>query len=114
MLVEAFGDSVDPHRNLDQARDGGSDILGVDGWSIEAKRYASGNGFKPAWWGQCCQQADSECREPVLIYKYDRQPLKCVVRLSSINSDYAGKDNIAEISFSTWCMIVREGWADAG
>ena len=115
MCIEAFGDCVDPKRNLEQTRSGGSDICGVPGWSIEAKRYSSnaGNGFKPAWWAQCCEQANEEGCEPVLIYKYDRQPIKCVVRLSSINADYAGKDNVAEISFSTWCMIVREGWADA-
>jgi len=45
----------------------------------------------------------------VLIYKYDRQPIKCVVFLSSINADYASKDNVATISFPTWCMLVREG-----
>ena len=114
MISDQFGDCVDPKRNLDQTRDGGSDILGVDGWSIEAKRYSSnaGNGFKPAWWAQCCRQADQEGREAVLIYKYDRQPIKCVVRLSSINADFMGKDNVAEISFPTWCMLVREGWAD--
>jgi len=47
----------------------------------------------------------------VLIYKYDRHPIRCVVRLSSINADFAGKDDLATVSFETWCMLVRESWA---
>ena len=50
--------------------------------------------------------------EPVLIYKYDRQPVRCVVFLSAINPDYWGKKDVATIDFETWCMIVREGLAD--
>lgn len=114
-IKDEFGDCVDPKRDLEQYRSSDrGDILGVQGWCIECKRYASnaGSGFKPAWWGQVCKAADAAGCEPVLIYKYDRQPIKCVVRLSSINADYMGKDNVAEISFSTWCMLVREGWAD--
>ena len=42
------------------------------------------------------------------IYKYDRQPIRCVVYLSSINSDYLEKDYTATISFDAWCMLVRE------
>lgn len=102
-------------RDLEQYRasDHG-DLIGLDGWCIEAKRYAKNEGgnFKPAWWEQVTTAANANGTQPVLIYKYDRQPIKCVVFLSSINADYAGKDNVATISFPTWCMLVREGMTD--
>ena len=89
-------------------------MIGLDGWTIECKRYANnvGGNFKPEWWAQVTEAANFEHNQPVLIYKYDRQPMKCVVLLSSINSDYAGKDNVATVSFPTWCMLVREGLCD--
>lgn len=113
---DAFGDSVDPKRDLEQYRSADrGDILGVPGWTIECKRYSSnaGSGCKKEWIEQCWRAADASGTEGVVIYKYDRQPIRCVVKLSSISADYAGKDDVAEISFETWCMIVREGWADA-
>lgn len=113
MIYDELG--VQTKRDLEQYRasDHG-DLIGLDGWTIEAKRYAhnAGGNFKPEWWAQVTSAANSTATEPVLIFKYDRQPIKCVVLLSSINGEFAGKDNVATISFPTWCMLVREGWAD--
>ena len=106
---------IEPKRDLEQYRAAErGDVIGIDGFTIECKRYSSnaGNGFKPAWWAQVTEAANASGTEPVLIYKYDRQPIKCVVRLASINADYAGKDNVAEISFATLCMLIRESWCD--
>lgn len=110
LIFEELG--IETKRDLEQYRQSDrGDLIGLDGWTIEAKRYASnaGGNFKPEWWKQCTSAANASGNQPVLIYKYDRQPVKCVVFLSSINSDYAGKDNVAVISFPTWCMLVREG-----
>lgn len=115
LIKDELGEEIDAKRDLEQYRTADrGDILGIQGWTIECKRYSSnaGNGYKPAWWQQTCAAANASGTEGVLVYKYDRQPIKCVVKLSSINKDYAGKDNTAEISFPTWCMLVREGWAD--
>ena len=113
MIYDELG--VQTKRDLEQYRasDHG-DLIGLDGWTIEAKRYAhiAGGNFKPEWWAQVTSAANATATEPVLIFKYDRQPVKCVVFLSSINGEFAGKDNVATISFPTWCMLVREGWAD--
>ena len=112
MIYDELG--VQTKRDLEQYRasDHG-DLIGLDGWTIEAKRYAhnAGGNFKPEWWKQVTSAANAHGTEPVLIYKYDRQPIKCVVFLSSINGEFAGKDNVATISFPTWCMLVRESWA---
>jgi len=112
MIYDELG--VQTKRDLEQYRasDHG-DLIGLDGWTIEAKRYAhnAGGNFKPDWWAQVTSAANATATGPVLIYKYDRQPIKCVVFLSSISSDFAGKDNVATVSFPTWCMLVRESWA---
>ena len=106
---------VEPKRDLEQYRaaDRG-DIIGIDGWTIECKRYASSSGgnYKGSWLRQLFTASDARGTEGALIYKYDRQPIKCVVRLSSINADFAGKDNVAEVSFSTLCMLIRESWCE--
>ena len=113
MIYDELG--VQTKRDLEQYRasDHG-DLIGLDGWTIEAKRYAhnAGGNFKPEWWKQVTSAANANATEPVLIYKYDRQPIKCVVLLSSINGEFAGKDNVATVSFPTWCMLVRESWGD--
>ena len=103
-------------RDIEQYRQADrGDILGVEGWVIECKAYAAdrgaGGNYKPEWWRQACNAAHAAACQPVLIYKYNHQPIKCVVFLSSINPDFAGKDNTATISFATWCMLVREGLA---
>jgi Holliday junction resolvase len=115
LIDEHLGVTV--KRDLEQYRSSDrGDLIGLDGWTIECKRYAADRGtsgsFKPAWWEQAVSASLSSGTEPVLIYKYDRQPIRCVVFLSSINSDFAGKDNVATISFSTWCMLVREGLSE--
>ena len=113
MIYDELGITV--KRDLEQYRQSDrGDLIGLEKWCIEAKRYAknAGGNFKPEWWAQVTAAANASGTQPVLIYKYDRQPVKCVVFLSSINSDFAGKDNIAVISFPTWCMLVREGLDD--
>lgn len=103
----------DAKRDLEQYRSGDrGDLIGVPGWVIECKRYASGSTYRDEWWAQVTKAADAAMCEPVLIYKFDRQPVRCVVFLSAINPDYWGKDDVATVSFDTWCMIVREGLTD--
>jgi Holliday junction resolvase len=111
MCYEHLG--FEAKRDLEQYRSGDrGDLIGVPGWVIECKRYASGSTYKQDWWRQVTKAADAAMCEPVLIYKYDRQSIRCVVFLSSINPEYWGKADTAEVSFETWCMIVREGLTD--
>jgi Holliday junction resolvase len=107
MCHEALG--FDVKRDLEQYRQGDrGDLLGVPGWVIECKRYASGP-CRSDWWEQVVRASEAALAEPVLIYRFDRQPLRCQVFLSSINPAYWGKADTATIDFDTWCMIVREG-----
>ena len=78
-------------RNLDQTRDGGFDIELASLFAIECKRYAASAGgwFQPAWWEQAKTSAALSNLVPCLFYRYDRQPLRIVLPIYAINSDYA-------------------------
>lgn len=104
----------DAKRNLMQTAEGGHDLLGVPGWAIECKRYAS---IKPAdlrkFWEQTVSQAVSVSANPCLITKEDRQPLKVHCHWDNIGSspdifgDY-GMSGVVTMTFELWCGIVRE------
>jgi len=50
---------------------GDSVLVGVPGWSVEIKRYASATRSDiSGWWSQCVAQSGSEL--PVLFYRLDR------------------------------------------
>ena len=109
LIDEHLGIKV--RRDLDQYREAlHGDLIGLDGWIIECKRYKMANGghHHADWWTQVEAAAVSLQAEPVLIYKYDRADIHCVIRLSVISSDFAGKPDTVTVSFSTWCMLVRE------
>jgi len=112
MVKESLGATV--KRDLEQYRSGDrGDLIGLDGFVIECKRYKMANGghHHQDWWNQVVKAADSQGCHPALIYKYDRAEPKVVVRLSFLNSDFEGKEDTVTISFDTWCMLVREFWA---
>ena len=58
--------------------------------AIECKRY-KGNGksdiFKNDWWNQAVDSANDNLI-PVLIYKYDRRKIMCVIPLCLMESGY--------------------------
>ena len=80
--------STDLHRNLEQTRDGGCDIV-IDGlWAVECKRYAKGNWYAEAWLEQCYRQANKINMIPMLVWKYDRQPLRVTMPLYAIGMEF--------------------------
>lgn len=73
-------------RNLDQTRDGGHDILGLDGWALEVKRYAE---VLPAdldrFWKQACEQAArNDGARPALCFREDRRAWRTVIHVSEL------------------------------
>ena len=88
-VVNAMNDYLNLHiphlgfqmkRNLDQTRDGGYDILGLDEFAIEAKHYAKGCHYKSEWWEQVCRAAGND-QIPILVYKYNHKPQRVCVPL---------------------------------
>ena len=112
MIKENLG--IEVKRDLEQYRQGDrGDLIGIDGAVIECKRYKMANGghYHEDWWLQV-EKAAGESAEPFLIYKYDRAEPKVVVRLSFINSDYAGKSETATLGMDCWYMLMREFLAE--
>ena len=62
------------NRNLAQSREGGADILDIEGLAIEVKRQE--NLCLPAWWKQTVKQAVDTKRLPVLAYRQNRREWK--------------------------------------
>jgi hypothetical protein len=92
-------------RNLDQYQTAGMCDIEIPGHAIEAKAYKSGWWYSPAWWVQVCEACGD--RVPVLIYKYDRQPIKFVFRLSDLMG--AGyEEETASVDYETGIMLMRE------
>lgn len=54
-------------RNLQQSIDGGDDIIGVHGHSVEVKNCVTL--ALPAWWVQCTAQAQARRLRPLLVYR---------------------------------------------
>lgn len=69
-------------RNLEQARDGGGDLLGLPGWLPEVKRAARPS--LPAWWTQTLDQAALADSRPVLIYRIDRHDWRVRVAIADV------------------------------
>lgn len=99
-------------RNLEQYQQGGHDLSGVPGWSIECKRYAKiTESDLKSFWEQTVSQAIQVSAWPCLITKEDRKPIKVYIHWVGPGSDCFGEydlESVAQISFDLWCGIVRE------
>ena len=100
-------------RDIEQYRaaDHGDIVVDDDNWNyvIECKRYAGkGHTYKTDWWEQVEKSAKHASKEPVLIYKYDRQPITVVMRLAYVMKDNALHDEKIRMSWDAFTYIVRE------
>ena len=91
-------------RDLEQTRTAGhGDLIADDPafpFELELKRYADGPINGPdAWWQQVTTAAARTNKRPALIYKYDRQPIRCVIELQCMRCN---------ISFEDFCYFTRE------
>ena len=90
MIEDQLGFEV--RRNLDQYQiKEQADIELADLFSIECKRYASAAGgwYQKDWWLQAERAAALKNLVPVLIWRYDRQPIRIALPIYAINADYA-------------------------
>jgi len=98
-------------RNLAQSFAGGHDLIGLDDWAIEVKRYAvADNASKKNWWRQAVHQAMRVEKQPVVIYRADRQPWRCIVQYPLHTSLYDIDDILCtcEVSLELFCGWLRE------
>ena len=78
-LIRGFFPSTEITRNLNQTRNGGHDIDGLDGWAVEVKRQE--NLSIGRWWGQAVKQAAEINARPALAYRQNREPWKILVEM---------------------------------
>ena len=101
--------NYDAKRNLDQYQSKGMADIIIPSWSIECKAYLKGTTFKKAWWEQAKESAAALNLTPVLIYKFNNCPIKCVISLDVLSRNFnAGHDLVCEVDIETWFYIVRE------
>ena len=77
-------------RNLDQYQEAGQCDVPIPFHAVECKSYKEGTWIKSDWWRQVCESAKGDI--PVLIYKFNRVPIRVCVPLYAINPDWE-KDN---------------------
>jgi len=105
-------------RELDQYQQKGlGDLRAIDcpefPFTLELKRYARGCVARAEWWEQVCEAARIANRMPALIYKFDRQGIRCRVPFTAIIAAGNGDGEYhwsyaVDIDFQTFCMLVRE------
>ena len=88
-------------RNLEQYQEKDLGDLNIPNHTLECKRYASGNWYREEWWKQVCDSCGDTI--PVLIWKYNHQPIRVCVPLWSMGQDW-GKDNSVTVvlTFDNW------------
>ena len=102
-------------RNLEQTRSGGHDLLGIDGWAVEVKRYRrTTRGLLASWWGQAVEQAERVRLRPVLFTREDRGEWLAVLHMADLCAGWErGFDWTAVISLPAWCALVKQRDASA-
>lgn len=80
-LCHLLGDHLgaEVQRNLEQCRNGGTDVLFLDTWAIQCKRQQTIR--LASWWNQACLEADGHGLIPVLAYRPNRHPWRFVLPL---------------------------------
>ena len=103
-------------RNLEQYQEKDLGDLNIPNHIIECKRYASGNWYKEDWWQQVCASCGNDI--PVLIWKYNHQPIRVCIPLWAIvghNNVYAvvekrSKPTHLIVDNSVTVVLTFENW----
>ena len=113
-LAEFLGDELtEPlKRNLEQTRKGGHDIVGLDGFALEIKRYrAIKEGDIVKFWAQAVDQAKRVDAEPVLAYREDFCSWRVRIPWGFMMDDMAWDEDVdftLELSLKAFATLVRE------
>lgn len=96
-------------RNLAQSFGGGHDLIGLDHWAIECKRYRDiTDSDKRIFWHQAVFQARTVGKAPAVCFRSDRQPWRVLVPFQTeifLLDDYRSS---AEIGLELFCGLIRE------
>ena len=88
-------------RNLEQYQEKDLGDLNIPNQTLECKRYASGNWYKEEWWKQVCDSCGDTI--PVLIWKYNHQPIRvCVPLWSMLEMGIRDNSITVVLTFDNW------------
>lgn len=82
--------SIELARNLQQARAGGYDLVGIDWLALEVKRHE--NLQVSQWWKQAVKQAGPG-QTPFLMYRQNRTPWRFRVQLTAAHYSPCGQSS---------------------
>ena len=98
-------------RNLAQSFAGGHDLIGLDDWAIECKRYKSiSEADKRSFWEQAVRQAKRVDKMPAVAFRQDRQPWRVLIVYPAHRELYQLEDYRAtcEVGLEFFCALIRE------
>lgn len=98
-------------RNLAQSFAGGHDLIGLDYWAIECKRYRSiSEADKRVFWDQAVRQAKRVEKMPAVAFREDRQPWRVLIAYPAESDIYPLEDYRAtcEVGLEFFCALIRE------
>lgn len=96
-------------RNLAQSFAGGHDLIGLDHWAIEVKRYREiGEPEKRAFWVQAVEQANRVGKRPAVCFRADRKQWRVLVDAGTDLFDEIDYNSTAEVSIELFFGLVRE------
>ncbi len=109
LCFEHLGIKVE--RNLEQSRNGGHDLSGLDGWALEIKARANVPGRKEllGMWTQTLDQAQRAKLKPALAVKVDRRGWTVYVDLADLSDAWVPCKSWAAIEPEDFFQLVREG-----
>ena len=96
-------------RNLDQYQSKDLCDINIPYHAVECKFYKEGDWYQQGWWDQVCKSTGG--RIPVLIFKYNRKPIRVCVPLYAINSEWEKDDNkVTVMPIKEWLEVLRKNW----
>lgn len=112
-LADHLGDVlVEPlKRNLEQTRKGGHDIVGLEGYAIEIKRYrVIKEGDIVRFWAQAVEQAKRVESTPILAYREDFCSWRVRIPWGFMMDDEWDEDVdfTLELSMKAFASLIRE------
>ena len=105
----AEGIDYQTKRNLDQYQQKDQCDLDMPYFAVECKFYKEGDLLRAAWWDQVCKATDG--RIPVLIFKYNRKPIRVCIPLYAINPEWdEDNDKVTVMPIEEWLEVLRNNW----
>ena len=111
MLHKLLGDIYPAiERNVDQDRKSGADILVIDGWAIQVKRYKDTPNIS-GWWRQTLNEAYEAELKPCLAYRLNRQPWSVLIPIGLLNRQlerpYNDRARLVQLTLVGFSDLIR-------